>query len=213
MTEPEPPRVGGAHRRAQGGNRLPVLLASIVGIAVAAGLVIFALHLRGEPAHNPGASESPSATPQTSSALPSTPAPTSSSAATSSSASPPSSAIVSSLAGVPPATTSASKTPSPTATTAGPAPAVDVLNDSRISGLAASAAKQLRSDGWQVSAVGNWQGSSDVPSTTVFYPDGDKAAAQRLASKYGVSRVLPAASGLSSSDLTLVLAYDWSGAR
>lgn len=217
MTEPESPRTGGAHRRAPGGNRLPVLLASVAAIAVAAGLVIFALHLRGEPAGNPGASTSPSASPQTSSPLPTTPAPTSSSVATSSSVPPSSAAPPPPSAVVSPSTASASVSASatssaPTATAAAPPPAVDVLNDSRISGLAASAAKQLRSAGWRVSTVGNWQGSSDVPTTTVFYPDGDKAAAQRLASQYGISRVLAAPSGLSSSNLTLVLAYDWSGA-
>jgi hypothetical protein len=207
MSEPEPPREGGAHRRAPGNNRGAVLLASLAGIAVAAVLVIFALHLRGEPAKNPDAS--PSASHRTSSPSATTSAPgessTNTSATASAPATTPSSAVIS-------PSRSASVSASATATAAGLAPAVDVLNDSRISGLAASAAKHLRSNAWRIDAVGNWRGSSDVPSTTVFYPDGDKAAAQRLASQYGISRVLPAASGLSTSNLTLVLAYDWSGA-
>jgi cytoskeletal protein RodZ len=205
MTEPEPPRTGGAHRRDSSKSRLSVLLASLAGIAIAAGLVILALHLRGEPADNPSTATSPTATPQTSlhSPSPSSSPPSVSVSTSQTTTSPPVSAT---------ATTPSPTSVSPTSTTAGPPPAVDVLNDSRVIGLAASAAKKLRGNGWQVATVGNWHGSIDVPSTTVFYPAADKAAAQRLASQYGISRVLPASSGLSSSNLTLVLAYDWSGA-
>jgi cytoskeletal protein RodZ len=204
MTEPEPPRTGGAHRRDSSTSRLSVLLASLAGIVIAGGLVILALHLRGEPAGNPSTAKSPTATPQTSLHSPSaSTSPPSVSVSTSQTTTAPASAT---------ATTPSPTSASPTATTAGPPPAVDVLNDSRFSGLAASAAKKLRGNGWQVGTVGNWKGSTDVPSTTVFYPAADKTAAQRLASQYGISRVLPAPSALSSSNLTLVLAYDWSGA-
>ena len=90
-------------------------------------------------------------------------------------------------------------------------PPVDVLNDSRITGLAARAAAQLRAGGWSVATVGNFTGD-DVPATTVFYPEGDEAAGRQLASALGVTRVVAAPAALSSSHLTVALAHDWSAA-
>jgi hypothetical protein len=83
-----------------------------------------------------------------------------------------------------------------------------VLNDSRITGLAARATEQFRAAGWDVATTGNFKGP-DVPETTIFYPDGDKAAADRLARQFGIHRLQPATSDLSSSHLTVALARDW----
>lgn len=87
-------------------------------------------------------------------------------------------------------------------------PSVDILNDTHISGLAASAKKTLTSGGWTVAETGNYPNS--VSTTTVYYPAGQLAAAQQLAHQYGaIGKVLPAPSGVSTTDLTLVLATDW----
>jgi hypothetical protein len=104
--------------------------------------------------------------------------------------------------------------PAPSATTASPTPtrallpSLDVLNDSRISGLAARATAQFRAAGWEVATTGNFHGS-DVPETTIFYPEGNRAAADRLAAGFGIHRVLSSPSSLSSGHLTIVLARDW----
>ncbi|MGH8891059.1 MAG: LytR C-terminal domain-containing protein [Acidothermaceae bacterium] len=215
---PEPSRSGGVHRRTNGRGRLPVLLLSLLGIAVAAVVVVVVLRDRGEPAHT---TVSPKATHTTaagaSASTTPTPSPVASPSTPITSGNPgPASATSSPTA----RTASATANPSPTATQASPstapaAPAVDVLNDSTVSGMAARAASRLRGGGWQVATVGNYEGTN-VPATTIFYPGGARAAAQRLAAKYGVTRVLAAAgssdSGLSTSDLTLVLARDWKDA-
>jgi len=47
-------------------------------------------------------------------------------------------------------------------------------------------------------------------ATTVYYPSGQRAAAQLLASQFPkIAQVLPAPSGLSATALTLVLTKDW----
>ena len=198
MTEPEPPRPTGSHRRARGANRLAVLVASLVGVAIAAGLVIYALHQRGEPARQ-SAPSSKSPSPSASNSI--SPSATGPSLTTSP---PPSTSLSTS---VPPSTPG-----SPTSTTASPPaqalPALDVLNDSRITGLAARASAQFTEAGWDVATTGNFQGT-DVPSTTIFYPDGARAAAERLAAQFRIRRVLPATDGLSTSHLTVALARDW----
>lgn len=87
-------------------------------------------------------------------------------------------------------------------------PSVDILNDTHISGLAASAAKTLRSGGWTVAETGNYPRS--VSTTTVYYPPDKVAAAKQLAQQYrAIREVLLAPSGVSTTDLTLVLATDW----
>jgi hypothetical protein len=87
-------------------------------------------------------------------------------------------------------------------------PSVDILNDTHISGLAASAAKTLRSGGWTVAETGNYPRS--VATTTVYYPADKVGAAKQLAQQYrAIREVLLAPSGVSTTHLTLVLATDW----
>lgn len=194
MTAPERPP--GSHRRAPRASRLAVLIASLIGIAIVAVVVTITLDKRGEPVHQnaPLASrstlnkQSPSSSPSPVSTAPSQPSPSST---------PP-----------PSPTPTASATP----TSVAAAPELDVLNDSRITGLAARAAATFRSAGWDVAATGNFRGA-DVPQTTIFYPDGEKAPADRLAAQFGIHRLLPAPSGLSSAHLTVVLARDWQDHR
>lgn len=198
MPDDDLPRIGGAHRRSRGGQRLASLLAGLVGVAIVAVLVVLVLHKRGEPAsHTAGSANS---------------TPTASRASRSSSPSAgPTSALVSATpaAGSSSVASTPAPTPQTTPSTAAPLPALDVLNDSRIKGLAASAATRLRAAGWIVARTGNFKSADDVPQTTVFYPDGEKAAALRLAAAFRIDRVLAASSGLSATHLTVVLARDW----
>ena len=66
---------------------------------------------------------------------------------------------------------------------------VVVLNETRIRGLAADVASDLRAKGWTVTGVGNWQGA--IPETTVYYPAGQRSRALRLAADVGANRVRP----------------------
>ena len=83
--------------------------------------------------------------------------------------------------------------------------AVVVFNNTSITGLAGRVSEKVTAAGWKVSAADNWYGT--VPATTVYYPRGQKAAAQQLALDLGVARVQPADidSDMSSTNLTLIL--------
>jgi hypothetical protein len=182
-----------------------VLLVSLAVIAVAAGLVAFALHKRGEPAKDASA-ERPTSTRASASSRPPLTS-TAASKGTSKESAPAPSATA-------PSTTTGPLSPAPSGSATAPPtdatlPALEVLNDSRITGLAHRAAEELQASGWTVVAVGNFKGHPDVPATTIFYPDGDEAAAHRLADAFGVTRVLEAPSDLSNAHLTVVLARDW----
>lgn len=82
---------------------------------------------------------------------------------------------------------------------------VVVFNNTQIKGLAGRVSEQVKGIGWQVAAADNWYGT--VPATTVYYPQGKKAAAQLLALDLGVARIKPADTGSDMSDthLTLIL--------
>ena len=205
MTEPET-RLAGSHRRTNTGRRAK-LLGSLLVVVLAGAGVVAALHLRGESSkpHTPVAASS-----HTSSFLPPTGSPGSSVS--------PAPSLSSPVIGSPPASTAtspasastsrASVSPAPSTSASVARPPVDILNDTHISGLAASAARTLRSGGWTVAETGNYPHSISV--TTVFYPSGQLAAAQELAHQYrAITKVLPAPSGVSTTDLTLVLATDW----
>jgi hypothetical protein len=206
MTEPERP-TGGTHRGSSRADRVPVLVGSLIAIAVVAVAVVVVLHARGEPAQTSAPPAAASSTPPATSPAP---APSGKTFSPTGQASSPSS---------PTGGSTAATTPAPQTATSGqggnPAPSapLDVLNDSRITGLAHRAGDQFRAAGWDVALIGNFTGSPDVPETTIFFPDGGKAAAERLAARFGVDRVLPAPSFLSASHLSVVLARDWDEAR
>jgi hypothetical protein len=67
---------------------------------------------------------------------------------------------------------------------------VDVLNGFGGSGAAASAASQLRAQGWTVGATGNAQG---ITKTEVVYAPGNRAQAKAVAKKLGVGAPVPIA--------------------
>ncbi|GAA1531619.1 LytR C-terminal domain-containing protein [Nocardioides humi] len=83
--------------------------------------------------------------------------------------------------------------------------AVVVFNNTRVRGLAARVAEKVKAAGWQVAATDNWYGT--VPATTVYFPQGKKAAARQLALDLGIARVLraDADSDMSSTNLTVIL--------
>jgi hypothetical protein len=87
---------------------------------------------------------------------------------------------------------------------------VTVLNNSRITGLAASVASELRAKRWNVIAVGNLQHLT--PETTLYYPPGERAAARHLAHDFGqIQRIVPnSAGGFDTAHLTLVVTRNWS---
>ena len=74
--------------------------------------------------------------------------------------------------------------------------------------MAARAATTLTGGGWTVALTGNYP--HPISGTTVFYPAGQLAAAQALAAQFtAIGKMAPAPDGVSTTDLTLVLAQDW----
>lgn len=107
----------------------------------------------------------------------------------------------------------AEPTPEPTVepTTAPPAalaPIVPltVLNNSKISHLAERSAAKFRAGGWPVPATGNYRGHVDT--TTIYYPPGQRASAERFGKQFGV-RVLPRFATLPGSGMTVVVTRDF----
>jgi hypothetical protein len=88
---------------------------------------------------------------------------------------------------------------------------VQVLNNSRITGLAHDVAASVQDHGWQVVLIGNLEGR--IAETTVYYAPGDHAAALHLAHEFPeITRVQPnSAAGLDGSGITLVLTRYWVG--
>ncbi|TCO58077.1 LytR C-terminal domain-containing protein [Actinocrispum wychmicini] len=120
-----------------------------------------------EPPSSPGSPPPSSATPPSSETPPSSPPPSSSSSTPSSEA-PPS---------------------PPPDTTPGHVQPVQVLNNSKITGLADRAATDFRNRGWNVTAVDNLsETQAKVPFTTVYYRPGtaEEAEARDLANQFGL---------------------------
>lgn len=91
-----------------------------------------------------------------------------------------------------------------------PRPTVVVFNQTSRNGLAAAFAVRLEAAGWRVRAVDNWRGT--VPQTTVYYPRGERRAAQALAAAFaGVDRIHPRVSGMPVKDLTVILTNEFPG--
>ena len=97
----------------------------------------------------------------------------------------------------------------PTPTVAPPArEPVTVLNNSRITGLAASGAERFTAGGWPVAAVGNFRGR--IPVTTVYYDPGLETAAREFAGAFdGIVRVRPRFEGLPARGVVVVLTREF----
>ncbi len=82
---------------------------------------------------------------------------------------------------------------------------VNIYNGTTKVGLDASWAKKLKAKGWKVTSDASWA-SQSIKTTVVYYPPGQKAAAQKLATDVGNATVAPATSSAESAlALTLVL--------
>lgn len=81
-----------------------------------------------------------------------------------------------------------------------------VLNNSKVSHLALQAAARFRAGGWPVPATGNYRGK--LETTTIYYPAGQRASAERFAKQFGV-RVLPRFAGLPGTGMTVVVTRDF----
>jgi hypothetical protein len=103
----------------------------------------------------------------------------------------------------------ASATPSPTPTpTAAERPAVTVLNNSKITGLAAKAAADFARGGWRIAGTGNLSGR--LARTTVYYAPGQADAAAALRRQYpAIAESAPRYAGLPGDGLTVVVTRDY----
>ena len=111
-------------------------------------------------------------------------------------------------------TTAPTTTPTtaPSATTApavaAPVVPVSVLNNSKIKGLAKTAAADFRAGGWPVPTEGNYRGGT-IATTTVYYGEGQKASAERFAKQFGIPRVAPRFAGLPTTGMTVIVTRDY----
>lgn len=104
----------------------------------------------------------------------------------------------------PTATPTVTPTPSPTAARA----SVIVLNQTGVAGLAARVKERLEAGGWTVTGIDDFRGN--VPATTVYYPRGLQAAARALMAQFPeIGRIRPAFSGISTTQLTVILSKDF----
>ena len=102
--------------------------------------------------------------------------------------------------------TAAPATPSPTATNR---PSLTVLNNSRVNGLAARAARDFEAGGWDVTATGNLRGRT--PRTTVYYDPGHEGAAAALRRQFPrIRAAAPRPTGMpGAGTLTVVVTRDY----
>ena len=80
---------------------------------------------------------------------------------------------------------------------------VEVYNNSRVHGLAATVSQQASTIGWNVVGADNWYGS--VPATTVHFPARLRAAGKQLALDLGIKRTAKATDPMKMDRLTVIL--------
>jgi hypothetical protein len=96
--------------------------------------------------------------------------------------------------------------PKPSPTSGVPEVYVEVYNMTSVTGLAAAKAAQLQDVGWQVVGIDNWRGN--IPSSTVYYPNGMADEAGQLARTLGIGRTRGAVSPMKFDRLTVILTSD-----
>jgi cytoskeletal protein RodZ len=206
MTEPAPPGRPSSHRASSGARRaLTRLAAPITAVAVVVAVVVLLIWINGRSedsstpavATAPSAAAAPSASPSPSPSPSRSPRPTS----TPTKVGP---------TPVPTPHQSRHHASPPASPSTAPFAPVEVLNNSRIHGLAHHVAAEVESRGWTISQVGNLHGR--VAETTLFYPLGGFSAAQHLAAEFGsIQRLEPQSDGgVDSSGLVLVVTRFWS---
>jgi LytR cell envelope-related transcriptional attenuator len=205
---PPPPRPGSGHHRAPLGLSQAAgrVLAPLAAVGVVVAVILLLIWINGRPASVGSAGSANAAVTPVTRTTPVAPA---GSTAATPPASPPASRHHASSS--PSATATTQRHRRTTAAVATAKAPVQVLNNSRRTGLAHEVATLVQSKGWQVSSVGNLQGSIAVP--TVYYSSGNKSAAEHLAREFpSISRVEPnSAVGLTATGITLVLTAAWSG--
>ena len=82
---------------------------------------------------------------------------------------------------------------------------VEVYNNSGITGLAATKARELEQAGWNVAATDNWYGN--IPANTVYYPARLQASARDLAKTLHITRTRPAVSPMQFDRLTVIYTH------
>jgi hypothetical protein len=80
---------------------------------------------------------------------------------------------------------------------------VEVYNNSSITGLAAEKAAVLEGAGWKVAATDNWTGQ--IPASTVYFPDGLRRDAKRLAAVLDIGRLRHSVAPMQFDRLTVIL--------
>lgn len=112
---------------------------------------------------------------------------------------------------VPPPTATVRPSVSPPPTTTPPVaerPALTVLNNSRVTGLAKKAAADFARAGWPTAATGNMTGRLAV--TTVYYEPGQEAAAAALRAAFpDIRAAAPRYAALPGHGLTVVVTRDY----
>ncbi|WP_372736511.1 LytR C-terminal domain-containing protein [Nocardioides sp.] len=81
--------------------------------------------------------------------------------------------------------------------------AVEIYNNSGVTGLAGRVAGQASKVGWQVVGTDNWYGSVDA--NTVYYPKRLQAEAKQLALDLGIRRTAAAIDPMRFDRLTVIL--------
>jgi hypothetical protein len=189
------------------------LLGPVTALAVVIGVVVILVLINGHHGDDAGSTSAVSARPLATPPVPTLAATTASSPSTG----PRQSATArSSPCCTKRATHSAAATPSAPATpartpVATALPPVQVLNNSRRTGLARSVAAQVHERGWPVTYVGNLRGRVIEP--TIYYAPGSEPAAQQLAAAFpSFHRLLPqSAVGFHVAGLVLVLTRQYAG--
>ena len=80
---------------------------------------------------------------------------------------------------------------------------VEVYNNSGITGLAATKARELERAGWNVAATDNWYGN--IPADTVYYPPALHQAAVKLAKVLHIERLHTAVAPMKFDRLTVIM--------
>lgn len=80
---------------------------------------------------------------------------------------------------------------------------VVVFNNTSTAGLAGEVLTRVQEIGWKAVAADNWYGT--IPATTVYFPPGQRDAAQKLALDLGIQRLVPADPAMSDTNLTVIL--------
>lgn len=81
---------------------------------------------------------------------------------------------------------------------------VIVYNRTSVVGLAADRAADAEEAGWEVVDTSDWSGGN-IPSDTVYHPEGEEDSANLLAEDLGIERVMPRVDPMPADLLAVIL--------